>query len=473
MLVQAFETQWEEIKGKLSQLASSKRATANISQISFDSVQGSVLLLSVPSKRVRSFLEDHFHEALTTLTREVMGETASVAISVDSTGAAADLPSNDGSVIPPTEPSLHEHSNPDATEGLKRTNRSHPQVTALSQAAGLNPRFTFEDFIIGNSNRFAHAAAMNLAEDPKTQYTPLFIYGAAGLGKTHLLHAIGNYVLRHDPNKTVIYVPAETFASELIDSIQRRTQTEFKARYRQTNVFLLDDIQFFEGKEGMQEEFFHTFNHLHGSAARIVMASDRATNALQTFQERLKTRLAWGLQVDVQPPTIETKLAILRLKAERDNIEVPNDVLESIAEAFSNIRQLEGALNRVVAYANFNGMLPSREIADSLLGDLIGSSNAPITPREIMEATADKYSLSLSDLTGPYRTRAIVTGRHVTMYLMRQLTDLSFPEIGKHLGGRDHTTVMNGVKKIDALMKQRKQVYDAVTELIQELQSDQ
>ncbi len=337
--------------------------------------------------------------------------------------------------------------------------------------AGLNPRYSFDTFVKGQSNQFALAAAQRVAETPGRSYNPLFIYGAAGLGKTHLLHAIGHYVHRHYQHDVVRYVSTETFLNEYVDAIRSNTTASFKRRYRDIDVLLIDDIQFMEGKEGLQEEFFHTFNSLHGANKQIVISSDRMPDAIPTLEERLRGRFKWGLITDVQPPDMETRLAILRNKAERDDSRVPAETLEFIATHITNnIRELEGALIRVTAYASLNRVPITTHLAEQLLRDLLTDSVAkPRTDDELLNEMAIILGQSVEALRGKSRQRPLVTSRQIAMYVFRDLTDLSYPAIARLFGGRDHTTVIHAVEKIQRLMSERKQVYDQVTDMVQRL----
>jgi chromosomal replication initiator protein len=337
--------------------------------------------------------------------------------------------------------------------------------------AGLNPRYSFDTFVKGQSNQFALAAAMRVAETPGRSYNPLFIYGAAGLGKTHLLHAIGHYVHRHYQHDVVRYVSTETFLNDFVDAIRSNTAGNFKRRYRDIDVLLIDDIQFMEGKEGLQEEFFHTFNTLHGANKQIVISSDRMPDAIPTLEERLRGRFKWGLITDVQPPDMETRLAILRNKAERDDSRVPAETLEFIAAHITNnIRELEGALIRVTAYASLNRVPITTHLAETLLRDLLTDSSAKArTDDELLAEMAIILGQSVEALRGKSRQRPLVTSRQIAMYVFRDLTDLSYPAIARLFGGRDHTTVIHAVEKIQRLMSERKQVYDQVTDMQQRL----
>ncbi|MFK4069453.1 chromosomal replication initiator protein DnaA [Streptomyces sp. NPDC029674] len=335
--------------------------------------------------------------------------------------------------------------------------------------ARLNPKYLFDTFVIGASNRFAHAAAVAVAEAPAKAYNPLFIYGESGLGKTHLLHAIGHYARSLYPGTRVRYVSSEEFTNEFINSIRDGKGDSFRKRYREMDILLVDDIQFLADKESTQEEFFHTFNTLHNANKQIVLSSDRPPKQLVTLEDRLRNRFEWGLITDVQPPELETRIAILRKKAVQEQLNAPPEVLEFIASRISrNIRELEGALIRVTAFASLNRQPVDLGLTEIVLKDLIpgGEDAAPeITAPAIMAATADYFGLTVDDLCGSSRSRVLVTARQIAMYLCRELTDLSLPKIGAQFGGRDHTTVMHADRKIRALMAERRSIYNQVTEL--------
>ena len=333
--------------------------------------------------------------------------------------------------------------------------------------ARLNPKYTFETFVIGSSNRFAHAAAVAVAEAPAKAYNPLFVYGDSGLGKTHLLHAIGHYAQSLYAGARVRYVSSEEFTNDFINMIRDGKQDGFRRRYRDVDILLVDDIQFLENKEGTQEEFFHTFNTLHNASKQIVISSDRPPKRLVTLEDRLRSRFEWGLLTDVQPPELETRIAILRKKAVQEGLNAPPEVLEYIASRIStNIRELEGALIRVTAFASLNRQSVDLQLAEIVLKDLIPEAQGPeITATTIMGQTASYFGLSIDDLCGTSRSRVLVTARQIAMYLCRELTDLSLPKIGQQFGGRDHTTVMHADRKIRSLMAERRSIYNQVTEL--------
>jgi chromosomal replication initiator protein len=336
-----------------------------------------------------------------------------------------------------------------------------------SSQTRLNEKYTFDTFVIGASNRFAHAAAVAVAEAPARAYNPLFVWGESGLGKTHLLHAVGHYAQKLFPGMRVRYVSTEEFTNDFINSLRDDRKVAFQRRYRDVDVLLVDDIQFLEGKEGTQEEFFHTFNTLHNANKQIVVSSDRPPKRLETLEDRLRTRFEWGLITDVQPPELETRIAILRKKAAQDRLAVPDEVLEFIAARIErNIRELEGALIRVTAFASLNKQMVDTQLAEIVLRDLIPDSAMPeIGAPIIMAVTSEYYAVSIDDLCGPGKTKALAQARQIAMYLCRELTDLSLPRIGQTFGGRDHTTVMHADKKIRKEMAERRRTYEQVQEL--------
>lgn len=347
------------------------------------------------------------------------------------------------------------------------TGRESSSASKAVEPARLNPKYTFETFVIGASNRFAHAASVAVAEAPAKAYNPLFVYGESGLGKTHLLHAVGHYAQRLFAGARVRYVSSEEFTNDFINSLRDDKTQAFQRRYRDVDILLVDDIQFLENKERTQEEFFHTFNTLHNANKQIVISSDRPPKQLATLEDRLRTRFEWGLITDVQPPDLETRIAILRKKAAQDRLAAPPDVLEFIASKIStNIRELEGALIRVTAFASLNRQLVDLSLAEVVLKDLIPAEGGPeITGATIMAATAEYFGLTMEDLCGSSRSRMLVTARQTAMYLCRELTDLSLPKIGQMFGGRDHTTVIHADRKIRGQMPERRATYNQVAEL--------
>ncbi|HEX2892374.1 MAG TPA: chromosomal replication initiator protein DnaA [Marmoricola sp.] len=346
---------------------------------------------------------------------------------------------------------------------------SPPSSTAADEAAAshLNPKYVFDSFVIGSSNRFAHAAAVAVAEAPAKAYNPLFVYGESGLGKTHLLHAIGHYARNLYPGVRVRYVNSEEFTNDFINSIRDDKAQAFQRRHRDVDILLIDDIQFLQGKVQTQEEFFHTFNTLHNANKQVVITSDLPPKQLSGFEERMRSRFEWGLITDVQPPDLETRIAILRKKAILERMTAPDEVMEYIASRIStNIRELEGALIRVTAFASLNRQPVDLALAEIVLKDLIPSDGSPeITSAVIIGQTASYFGLTIDDLQGSSRSRVLVNARQIAMYLCRELTDLSLPKIGQQFGNRDHTTVMHAERKIRQLMAERRSIYNQVTEL--------
>ena len=318
-------------------------------------------------------------------------------------------------------------------------------------ARNLNPKYVFDSFVVGNSNRMAHAASLAVAESPAQAYNPLFLYGNSGLGKTHLMHSIGHFILDRNPQAKVLYVTSETFTNELINSIQNNKNEEFRNKYRNIDVLMIDDIQFISKKEGTQEEFFHTFNALYESNKQIIISSDRPPKEIKTLEDRLRSRFEWGLIADVQPPDYETRIAILKKKAERDNLTVPDDVMAYIAKNIaSNIRELEGALTRIVAFATLTNQDISIALAENSLKDIFSENSAtPLTPELIQQVVAEYYNIRVEDIQGSKKPKNIAFPRQVSMYLCRKLLDISLPKIGESIGGRDHTTVIYAISKIE------------------------
>jgi chromosomal replication initiator protein len=354
-----------------------------------------------------------------------------------------------------------------STRGHMGLHHREEQRPAGDGGNRLNPKYTFETFVIGSSNRFAHAAAVAVAESPAKAYNPLFVYGGSGLGKTHLLHAIGHYATALGTAKSVRYVSTEEFTNDFINSLRDDKTKAFQSRYRDVDILLIDDIQFLENRERTQEEFFHTFNTLHNSNKQIVITSDRKPKDLSTLEDRLRTRFEWGLLADITPPDTETRIAILKKKAAQERLAVPQDVLDFIASRITNsIRELEGALIRVTAFASLNRAVVDLTLAEEVLRDFIPDGLSPeITADQIMDATSEYYGVSIDDLRGQSRSRVLVNARQVAMYLCRELTDLSLPRIGQAFGGRDHTTVMHADRKIRQQMAERRTLFNQIAEL--------
>ncbi len=427
-------------------------------------------LLSVPSPFVQNEIERHLRNPIIDALSRRLGQRVELGVRIEPSDAYHPDDSLDHD-IPLTE---FEHDQADQAGHADLSAEwpnyfiERPRSSQAQEPSGtsLNRRYTFDTFIIGASNRFAHAAALAIAEAPARAYNPLFIWGESGLGKTHLLHAAGNYAQRLFPGVRVKYVSTEEFTNDFINSLRDDRKVAFKRSYRDIDVLLVDDIQFIEGKEGIQEEFFHTFNTLHNANKQIVISSDRPPKQLATLEDRLRTRFEWGLITDVQPPELETRIAILRKKAQMDRLAVPDDVLELIASSIErNIRELEGALIRVTAFASLNKSPINVALAEIVLRDLIADAGTTqISAAMIMAATAEYFDTTVEELRGPGKTRALAQSRQIAMYLCRELTDLSLPKIGQAFG-RDHTTVMYAQKKILGEMAERREVFDHVKEL--------
>jgi chromosomal replication initiator protein len=411
------------------------------------------LLVAAPNAFAKDVLESRLRTVVNEVLTKELGEKANIAVMVDETIELADLPAPTVAI--------------ETAAPRPGTGREDESVRKSDEPSQLNARYIFETFVIGASNRFAHAAAVAVAEAPAKAYNPLFIYGESGLGKTHLLHAIGAYAKELYGNVRVRYVSSEEFTNDFINSIRDDKATAFQRRYRDLDILLVDDIQFLENKERTQEEFFHTFNTLYNANKQIVISSDRPPKQLTTLEDRLRSRFEWGLITDIQPPELETRIAILRKKAAQDKLNAPDDVLEFIASKIStNIRELEGALIRVTAFASLNRQVVDMGLAEIVLKDLIPNEvNSEITAPTIMAQTAAYYSLTIDDLCGTSRSRALVNARQIAMYLCRELTELSLPKIGQTFGGRDHTTVMHADRKIRELMAERRSIYNQVNEL--------
>ena len=441
-------------------------------------------LLSVPSGFVQNEIERHLRTQITEALSRRLGQEIQLGVRIapphsDTTDSAIlpeTTPQNtddDVTLDAPVDPVDVDLDDTDITVSNTRqgwrtyfTRQTHHPSPTASGENSLNRRYTFETFVIGASNRFAHAAALAVAEAPARAYNPLFIWGESGLGKTHLLHAAGNYAQRLFAGMRVKYVSTEEFTNDFINSLRDDRKVAFKRSYRDVDVLLVDDIQFIEGKEGIQEEFFHTFNTLHNANKQIVISSDRPPKQLATLEDRLRTRFEWGLTTDVQPPDLETRIAILRKKAQMERLAVPNDVLELIASSIDrNIRELEGALIRVTAFASLNKALIDKALAEIVLRDLIADTSIMhISASTIMAVTAEYFDTTVEQLRGPGKTRALAQSRQIAMYLCRELTDLSLPKIGQAFG-RDHTTVMYAERKVRGEMAQRRDVFDHVKEL--------
>jgi chromosomal replication initiator protein len=425
-------------------------------------------IVAVPDDFTRTQLETRLRPRLEDGLSVLLGQQLRLAVTVDATmsppeiaPSPSELDGDPGGLAP-----LMREQAPAVAESALQASIAAPSLTSARETR-LNPKYVFETFVIGSSNRFAHAAAVAVAEAPGKAYNPLLIYGDSGLGKTHLLHAIGHYVRSLFTGSRVRYVSSEEFTNDFINAIRDDRAAGFQRRYRDVDVLLIDDIQFLEGKIQTQEEFFHTFNTLHNANKQIVITSDRPPKRLEALEDRLRNRFEWGLITDVQPPDLETRIAILRKKAATERLTAPPDVLEFIASKIqTNIRELEGALIRVTAFASLNRQPVDLTLAEIVLKDLIPEGAEPeITAAVIIAQTAAYFGLSIDDLCGQSRSRVLVTARQIAMYLCRELTDLSLPKIGQQFGGRDHTTVMHADRKIRQLMAERRSVYNQVREL--------
>jgi chromosomal replication initiator protein len=440
------ENLWEEISGRLREALSDGTYSKWFGDVHELAVEGDTLVLTIPTEFSRDWIEGHFLGLIGAAVRDIVGSERPLELRV-----ATD-----------TEVSAEDHA---GAGGLV------PMVQRLPgrpESGGFNAKYTFDSFVIGSSNRFAHAAALAVAEAPAQAYNPLFIYGSTGLGKTHLLQAVAQYVAEHSGALTVRYVTSEAFVNDFINSLRDKRIEGFKQRYRTYDVLLIDDVQFFEGKERFQEEFFHTFNSLYEAGSQIVLSSDRPPRDISTLEERLRSRFEWGLITDIQPPDLETRIAILRKKVKVDGIHVHDEqVLTFIASRVSsNIRELEGALTRVVAFSSLTGRPMTVELAQDVLRDVFPQGEAAeVSIKRIQDLVAERFELTLDELCGEKRSQNIVYPRQVAMYLSRELTDSSLPKIGKEFGGRDHTTVIHATSKISRLIREDRSVYNLVQEL--------
>ena len=486
---------WKQVVADLSSsLSSHQRALLSLTDLV--GLIGTTALIAAPSGFARDAIERHLREPIITALSDRLQMPISLAVSVSDAAQTpadqpAELPTGGGAMagnnvaaldgqypagagnLPIREGDDDEEIDDDpdtmasVTEMWPTYSARGNSAAANSAQTRLNEKYHFETFVIGSSNRFSHAAAVAVAEAPAGAYNPLFIWGDSGLGKTHLLHGIGHYAQRLFPGIRVRYVSSEEFTNDFINSLRDDRKVAFQRRYRDVDILLVDDIQFLEGKEGTQEEFFHTFNTLYNANKQIVISSDRAPKRLETLEDRLRTRFEWGLTTDIQPPELETRIAILRKKASLDGLNAPDDVMEFIASRIErNIRELEGALIRVTAFASLNKQPVDLSLAQIVLRDLVRDSvSNDIDAATIMAVTAEYFGVTLDELTGQSKTRAIASARQMAMFLCRELTDLTLPKIGTTFGGRDHTTVMHAAKKIRLEIAERRQTYDHVQEL--------
>jgi len=440
------ENLWEEISGRLREALSDGTYSKWFGDVHELAIEGDTIVLLVPSDFTRDWIEGHFLGLIGAAVRDIVGSEHPLELRIaDAEGPLAEDRTVAESIVPMVQ-----------------------RLPGRPESGGFHAKYTFDSFVIGSSNRFAHAAALAVAEALAQAYNPLFIYGSTGLGKTHLLQAVAQYVAEHSSALAVRYVTSEAFVNDFINSLRDKRIEGFKHRYRGYDVLLIDDVQFFEGKERFQEEFFHTFNTLYEAGSQIVLSSDRPPRDIATLEERLRSRFEWGLITDIQPPDLETRIAILRKKVKVDGIHVHDEqVLTFIAGRVStNIRELEGALTRVVAFSSLTGRPMTVELAQDVLRDVFPQGEAAeVSIKRIQDLVADRFELTLDELCGEKRSQNIVYPRQVAMYLSRELTDSSLPRIGKEFGGRDHTTVIHATSKISRLIREDRSVYNLVQEL--------
>jgi chromosomal replication initiator protein len=445
------ESLWGEVAGRLRGALNDTTYGTWFGEVRGLELADDRFVLTVPNDFTRDWVESHFLGLIGAAIRDVTGRERPIELRVNEL-AGVDEPALDADMLLELAPA--------AIERIPTPNRP--------ESGGFNTKYTFDSFVIGSSNRFAHAAALAVAEAPAQAYNPLFIYGSTGLGKTHLLQAVAQYVSEHSSELSVRYVTSETFMNDFINSLRDKRIEGFKQRYRTYDVLMIDDVQFFEHKERIQEEFFHTFNSLYEAGSQIVMSSDRPPRDIATLEARLRSRFEWGLITDIQPPDLETRIAILRKKVKTDGIHVPDtQVLTFIASRVStNIRELEGALTRVVAFSSLTGRAMSVELSQDVLKDVFPQGEAAeVSIKRIQDLVAERFNMSLEELCGDKRSQNIVYPRQVAMYLSRELTDSSLPKIGKEFGGRDHTTVIHATSKIARLIREDRSVYNLVQEL--------
>jgi chromosomal replication initiator protein len=447
----AAEDLWHDVSARLRDALNDTTYSTWFGEVEGADLDDNTFVIAVPNDFTREWIEGHFLDLVRAAVRDASGTDRNLVFQVVERAA----PLAAAAVAVPAAPSAAAHPLP-------------IEVASRTDVAGINPKYTFDSFVIGSSNRFAHAAALAVAEAPAQAYNPLFIYGHTGLGKTHLLHAVANFVTDHGGGLTCRYVTSETFMNDFINSLRDKRIEGFKQRYRTYDVLLIDDVQFFEHKERIQEEFFHTFNSLYEAGRQIVMSSDRPPRDISTLEERLRSRFEWGLITDIQPPDLETRIAILRKKVKGDQIEIRDpELLTFIASRVStNIRELEGALTRVVAFASLTGRPLSADLAQDVLRDVFPQGeSAQISIDRIQELVCERFGVTHGELTGDRRSQNIVYPRQVAMYLARELTDSSLPKIGKEFGGRDHTTVIHATSKIARMIREDRSVYNLVQEL--------
>lgn len=465
---------WDEVLEIMSNELAERSFEAWLKNSHPVKLEGNTLYIEFPNEFTKDWVEARYVNPLKKTLRQVANRNWDLKLIIPEgvkSLATSGVPSDHD-----FSPNLETHGRPNVpiieTEPLVEIKPEVLPKDVAPTSSILNPRYTFDSFVVGNSNRFAHAASVAVAEGPSKAYNPLFLYGGVGLGKTHLMHAIGHYALEYNPNISVVYVTSETFTNDLITAIGKKSMIDFRNKYRNVDILLVDDIQFVAGKESTQEEFFHTFNALYEADRQIIISSDRPPKDIPTLEERLRSRFEWGLITDIQPPDLETRIAILRKKATDDNLIVSQDVLNYIATHIqSNIRELEGALVRVTAHCNLhNSPINVETVADALKDILKAPIHKPITIETIQEIVAEHYGIKIGDMKSKRRTRNITFPRQIAMYLARELTDSSLPEIGESFGGRDHTTVMHGYEKIENELKLDPALQSNIKELINIIQ---
>lgn len=445
---------WTKALGSIEKKLSKPSFETWLKSTSADSLNDSTLVVTAPNEFARDWLESHYANLITDTLKDLTGSEFDVKF-----------------IIPQKENAFDEAF--EMQQNKKKMNQDSTDLSKDQRKTMLNPKYNFDTFVIGAGNRFAHAASLAVAEAPAKAYNPLFIYGGVGLGKTHLMHAIGQYVIDHNPDAKVVYLSSEKFTNEFINSIRDNSAINFRNKYRNVDVLLIDDIQFLAGKESTQEEFFHTFNTLHDEAKQIVISSDRPPKEIPTLEDRLRSRFEWGLITDITPPDLETRIAILRKKARAEGLDISNEVMLYIANQIdSNIRELEGALIRVVAYSSLINHDINVDMAAEALKDIVPSSkHKTITIKDIQMVVGSYFNIKLEDFVAKKRTQSIAYPRQIAMYLSRELTDFSLPKIGDEFGGRDHTTVIHAHEKISKLLKQNETLQKQIKEVTEQIKA--
>ncbi|MGG6433049.1 chromosomal replication initiator protein DnaA [Anoxybacillus sp. D401a] len=439
---------WNKALAEIEKKISKPSFETWLKSTSAHSLKGDILIITVPNEFTKDWLESRYTRLIEQTLYDITGEELKIKCTIPNHQTLDEF-----DLKPSSKPRKHDDEQTEFPQSM------------------LNPKYTFDTFVIGSGNRFAHAASLAVAEAPAKAYNPLFIYGGVGLGKTHLMHAIGHYVLEHNPSAKVVYLSSEKFTNEFINAIRDNRPDDFRNKYRNVDVLLIDDIQFLAGKEQTQEEFFHTFNTLHEESKQIVISSDRPPKEIPTLEDRLRSRFEWGLITDITPPDLETRIAILRKKAKAEGFDIPNEVMLYIANQIdSNIRELEGALIRVVAYSSLINKEINADLAAEALKDIIPSSKPRvITIQDIQRVVGEHFNLKLEDFKAKKRTKSVAFPRQIAMYLSRELTDCSLPKIGEEFGGRDHTTVIHAHEKISALIQTDVQLQKQLKEIMEKL----